>query len=137
METSVVSEPKPAMAVEGRDLVERHKTTMQVVNNLLVGGVREEHLDEVLDLKAELTTQKREFDKKTGEPKIIVDTVSSEVLAKAYMATEGDLDDLSVLVNHANEAASDIKHFHGAYSLALKATTDLYQDGGLSKVFEN
>ncbi len=131
-----------AQKTELKGLVDRHHTKMQVLDNLVNGGVKPEDLDEVLQLRSVLTTEDVKSDADLRSPgeiitKITQNEVSASVLAQAYKAVDGDLEDLAALVHAASDLAADRKYYPGSYTTALRTVTDLYQDGGLAELYKN
>lgn len=103
-------------------LAEQHSTSVTLINTLLKGGVQEDHLGDILDIKDSFyeTEKKREIG------------VSSQFLIKLYEVANKDIN----LMNRLAEYATDL-YSQGEISKnqALARTIRRYESIG-NKLFE-
>lgn len=86
----------------------------ETIRRLIAGGVREEDVEDVLEMRQRLSDFETEI-KSIGEPLKIGAEVSVEAMIKAYKAVDGDIELLGLLVDKAEEIASEIaSQFEGA-----------------------
>lgn len=120
-----------------KELAEAHHTNLATINNLVSGGVDVEDLDEVLELRSFLSRRFVKEDEPSGGRRTFIreDTVSAQALAEAYKAVNGDVEELTTLVNTASDLAKREELSPGLYSRTLRAVTELYRDGGLGRLY--
>src|SRR3989344_1520242 len=108
-------------------LAEGYGVKPQFISDLVKGGVEAEDIEDVLGLRRDFCALRGDEEVKFGP--------GAAVLAEAYRAVEGDLDQLSELVEKAEEILSDEakgweKGFKGRYSRALKIAMERHISAG-------
>ena len=107
-------------------LAQSHTTRVADVQGLILAGVGEEEVDDILGLRDTLSMSRpgRRF---LGSH--IEDTVSISAMVNAYQAVSGDLDLLTGIIFYAQRLVGTDTPRQGDHTKALHKAVELFQQG--------